>query len=133
MISARMLKPGFMVLAFICVAVLVVFASPAHADLSTVTVTDVTTAGQGTMPGEAFTLMTATLTNSCGTGVVTLNNFAFTVTNVNSYAEEFIVGGVKNAGQGWKMLMESLAAGRGISLPAHRLPAEQPMAKGQKS
>lgn len=33
-------------------------------------------------------------------------------------AEQTIVGGVKNAGMGWKMLMECLAAGRGISLPA---------------
>ena len=29
-----------------------------------------------------------------------------------------IIGGRKGIGQGWKMLMESLAAGRGISLPA---------------
>ena len=29
-----------------------------------------------------------------------------------------IIGGVKNAGQGWKMLMECLGAGRGISLPS---------------
>jgi len=29
-----------------------------------------------------------------------------------------IVGGIKNAGIGWKMLMECLAAGRGISFPA---------------
>jgi acyl-CoA dehydrogenase len=29
-----------------------------------------------------------------------------------------IIGGVARAGQGWQMLMESLAAGRGISLPA---------------
>ncbi len=29
-----------------------------------------------------------------------------------------IIGGIDNAGKGWKMLMESLAAGRGISLPA---------------
>ena len=29
-----------------------------------------------------------------------------------------IVGGINGAGQGWKMLMECLAAGRGISLPA---------------
>ncbi|MBS1961183.1 MAG: acyl-CoA dehydrogenase [Bdellovibrionales bacterium] len=29
-----------------------------------------------------------------------------------------IIGGVKNAGKGWKMLMECLAAGRGISFPA---------------
>jgi len=33
-------------------------------------------------------------------------------------AEDCIVGGIKGAGQGWKMLMECLAAGRGISLPA---------------
>ncbi|MBK9293536.1 MAG: acyl-CoA dehydrogenase [Oligoflexia bacterium] len=31
---------------------------------------------------------------------------------------DYIIGGVKNAGHGWQMLMESLAAGRGISLPA---------------
>src|SRR5262249_8266553 len=29
-----------------------------------------------------------------------------------------IVGGINGAGRGWKMLMECLAAGRGISLPA---------------
>jgi len=29
-----------------------------------------------------------------------------------------IIGGVKQAGNGWRMLMESLAVGRGISLPA---------------
>ncbi len=29
-----------------------------------------------------------------------------------------IIGGKKNAGKGWQMLMESLAAGRGISLPS---------------
>lgn len=33
-------------------------------------------------------------------------------------AEKCIVGGLKGAGEGWKMLMECLAAGRGISLPA---------------
>lgn len=33
-------------------------------------------------------------------------------------AEEAIVGGLPNAGRGWLMLMECLAAGRGISLPA---------------
>ena len=32
--------------------------------------------------------------------------------------EEMIIGGAAGAGQGWRMLMESLAAGRGISLPA---------------
>ena len=31
---------------------------------------------------------------------------------------DFIIGGVERAGQGWRMLMEQLAAGRGISLPA---------------
>lgn len=30
-----------------------------------------------------------------------------------------IIGGVDGAGKGWKMLMESLSAGRGISLPAN--------------
>src|SRR5690606_33670477 len=29
-----------------------------------------------------------------------------------------VIGGVSGVGQGWRMLMESLAAGRGISLPA---------------
>ncbi len=33
-------------------------------------------------------------------------------------AEECIIGGIDGAGQGWKMLMECLGAGRGISLPA---------------
>ncbi len=33
-------------------------------------------------------------------------------------AEEAIIGGLAMAGKGWKMLMESLGAGRGISLPA---------------
>lgn len=33
-------------------------------------------------------------------------------------AEDVIIGGLSNAGKGWKMLMDSLAAGRGISLPA---------------
>jgi acyl-CoA dehydrogenase len=31
---------------------------------------------------------------------------------------DFIIGGVEGAGQGWRMLMESLAAGRSISLPS---------------
>ena len=34
------------------------------------------------------------------------------------FAEEAIIGGLKNAGKGWTMLMESLSAGRGISLPS---------------
>ena len=33
-------------------------------------------------------------------------------------AESAIIGGLKGAGQGWKMLMESLSAGRSISLPS---------------
>ncbi|MDF5457320.1 acyl-CoA dehydrogenase, partial [Vibrio parahaemolyticus] len=31
---------------------------------------------------------------------------------------DFIIGGEKMAGQGWRMLVECLSAGRGISLPA---------------
>ena len=31
---------------------------------------------------------------------------------------EWVIGGEQQVGQGWRMLMESLAAGRGISLPA---------------
>ncbi len=31
---------------------------------------------------------------------------------------DFIIGGPKMAGQGWRMLMERLAAGRSISLPS---------------
>jgi acyl-CoA dehydrogenase len=31
---------------------------------------------------------------------------------------DFIIGGVERAGQGWRMLIEQLSAGRGISLPA---------------
>ena len=31
---------------------------------------------------------------------------------------DFIIGGVEQAGGGWRMLMESLSAGRGISLPS---------------
>jgi acyl-CoA dehydrogenase len=33
-------------------------------------------------------------------------------------AERSIIGGLSNVGNGWRMLMECLAAGRGISLPA---------------
>ena len=32
--------------------------------------------------------------------------------------EDAIIGGAEQAGEGWRMLMESLSAGRGISLPA---------------
>ena len=38
---------------------------------------------------------------------------------------ETIIGGVEGAGQGWRMLMESLAAGRTISLPALSVGAAQ--------
>lgn len=38
-------------------------------------------------------------------------------------AEEAIIGGIEGAGHGWKMLMECLAAGRGISLPAQAVGA----------
>lgn len=34
---------------------------------------------------------------------------------------ENVIGGEKNCGEGWKMLMECLAAGRGVSLPASAL------------
>jgi len=38
---------------------------------------------------------------------------------------EFIIGGQANAGNGWRMLMDCLAAGRGISLPAQAVGAAQ--------
>lgn len=38
---------------------------------------------------------------------------------------EFIIGGKANAGRGWTMLMQSLAAGRGISLPGQACGAAQ--------
>jgi acyl-CoA dehydrogenase len=38
---------------------------------------------------------------------------------------EFIIGGPAMAGKGWRMLMQSLAAGRGISLPAQSCGAAQ--------
>jgi acyl-CoA dehydrogenase len=41
-----------------------------------------------------------------------------------------IIGGVKNAGMGWKMLVECLSAGRGISLPALGVATTQSMYKG---
>ena len=31
---------------------------------------------------------------------------------------DWIIGGQENAGKGWRMLMECLGVGRGISLPA---------------
>ena len=38
--------------------------------------------------------------------------------NVVVDAEEAIIGGLKQAGRGWKMLMECLAAGRAVSIPS---------------
>jgi len=38
--------------------------------------------------------------------------------NVELSVEDCVVGGIAGVGKGWKMLMECLAAGRGISLPA---------------
>ncbi|MCB0385983.1 MAG: acyl-CoA dehydrogenase, partial [Bdellovibrionales bacterium] len=38
--------------------------------------------------------------------------------DVEINAEESIIGGLEGAGKGWGMLMESLGAGRGISIPA---------------
>jgi acyl-CoA dehydrogenase len=40
---------------------------------------------------------------------------------------EFIIGGEKMAGQGWRMLMECLAAGRAISLPSSATAASKAM------
>jgi acyl-CoA dehydrogenase len=34
------------------------------------------------------------------------------------YSIDWIIGGQENAGKGWRMLMECLGVGRGISLPA---------------
>ena len=42
---------------------------------------------------------------------------------------DLIVGGVKNVGKGWKMLMECLAAGRGISFPAQSVGNAQLVAR----
>ncbi len=44
-------------------------------------------------------------------------------------AEDAIIGGVAGAGHGWKMLMECLAAGRGISLPAQAIGATKLITK----
>jgi acyl-CoA dehydrogenase len=38
---------------------------------------------------------------------------------------EFVIGGPKMAGQGWRMLMQCLSAGRGVSLPALSVGASQ--------
>ncbi len=38
---------------------------------------------------------------------------------------DYLIGGPENAGKGWRMLMESLAAGRSISLPSQAVSAAQ--------
>ena len=43
--------------------------------------------------------------------------------------EDAIIGGVAGAGRGWRMLMQSLAAGRGISLPASATAGTQQVAR----
>ncbi len=45
-------------------------------------------------------------------------------------AEDVVIGGLKNAGKGWKMLMDSLAAGRGISLPAQSAGGAKAITRG---
>ena len=45
-------------------------------------------------------------------------NCPTTGTDVVAELDEVIIGGREGIGNGWRMLMESLAAGRGISLPA---------------
>ena len=42
---------------------------------------------------------------------------------------EYIIGGQENIGNGWRMLVESLSAGRGISLPAMGAAAGKSMAR----
>jgi acyl-CoA dehydrogenase len=43
--------------------------------------------------------------------------------------EDAVIGGAQGAGQGWRMLMECLAAGRGISLPANSTGGAQLVAR----
>ena len=49
---------------------------------------------------------------------ITFHNCPMEGHDVVVNAEDQIIGGLEKAGQGWGMLMESLAAGRGVSLPA---------------
>lgn len=79
--------------------------------------------GQGTEPG-----ITAALVPTSAEGVVLglrhdplgipFYNCPTEGHDVVLPLEEAVIGGVAGVGQGWRMLMESLAAGRGISLPA---------------
>ena len=45
-------------------------------------------------------------------------NGPFAGENVILNAEESLIGGLKGAGKGWKMIMETLSCGRGISIPS---------------
>ncbi len=49
---------------------------------------------------------------------IPFHNCPTTGKDVEVVIEDAIVGGAKGIGQGWSMLMECLAAGRGVSLPA---------------
>lgn len=49
--------------------------------------------------------------------------------NVEVKLDEVVIGGRGGIGQGWKMLMECLAAGRGISLPASATATAKMMAR----
>ena len=79
--------------------------------------------GRGKTPGITCALVP---TDTAGVDIsrrhdplgVPFYNCPTTGTDVVVPLEEAIIGGTEGAGQGWRMLMESLAAGRGISLPA---------------
>ena len=49
---------------------------------------------------------------------VGFSNGTVKATNVDISPQEDVIGGVQGLGEGWKYLMEALAAGRGIALPA---------------
>ncbi len=49
---------------------------------------------------------------------IPFHNCPTTGKDVEVVLEDAVVGGLKGVGQGWTMLMECLAAGRGVSLPA---------------
>ncbi|OVE82436.1 acyl-CoA dehydrogenase, partial [bacterium K02(2017)] len=57
------------------------------------------------------------------------HNCPMTGKDVIVNAETCIIGGLKGAGQGWKMLIESLGAGRGISLPSQASSASKMAAR----
>ncbi len=90
--------------------------------------------GKGKRPG-----ITCALVSTATPGVdigrrhdpmgVPFYNCPTTGTDVVVPLEEAIIGGAAGAGQGWRMLMESLAAGRGISLPASAAGGTQAVAR----